>query len=548
MDDRQPIASTTDLDAIVVGAGFAGMYMLHRLRGLGLKARVFERGSGVGGTWFWNRYPGARCDIESMEYSYQFSKELQQEWNWSERYSAQPEILKYANHVADRFDLRSDIQFNTRVLSASFDESRGFWTIETDTGQRLTARYFIMATGVLSVANKPQFKGLENFKGKVYHTGDWPHEGVDFSGKRVGVIGTGSSAIQAIPHIAEQAEHLTVFQRTPNFSVPACNRPLTEEERQRVKANYDEFRKQNADTPFGANFNYNWSPALAATAEELKQQYEDRWGRVGGLHFMASFGDLMFDLKANKTAADFIAEKIRGIVKNPDVADKLVPKNGVVGCKRLCSDTGYFETFNRANVSLVDVSAQPIDEISAHGVIVAGQEYPVDELVFATGFDAMTGPLLGVDIRGRNGLPLRDKWAAGPRTYLGITTVEFPNMFFITGPGSPSVLTNMLPSIEQHVNFIADTIRYMREHGAALIEPQLRFEDEWVETVNTVAGATVYPTCNSWYLGSNVPGKPRVFMPYLGFNTYVQKCEEIVSKGYEGFTLAAAGNVHTEPA
>lgn len=538
MDDRQPIRATADVDAIVVGAGFAGMYLLHRLRGLGMKVKGFERGSGVGGTWFWNRYPGARCDIESMEYSYQFSKELQQEWNWSERYSAQPEILAYANHVADRFGLRSDIQFNTRVLSAAFDESRNLWTVETDDGQRLTTPWFIMATGVLSVANKPQFAGLEQFRGKVHHTGDWPHEGVDFSGLRVGVIGTGSSAIQAIPHIAAQAAHLTVFQRTPNFSVPACNRPLTDEERARVKANYDEFRRQNADTPFGANFNYNWSPALEATAEQLKQQYEDRWGRVGGLHFMASFGDLMFDLKANKTAADFIADKIRGIVKDPATAEKLVPRDGVVGCKRLCSDTGYFETFNRPNVTLVDVSAQPIDTITAQGLRVGDTEYPVDALVFATGFDAMTGPLLAVDIRGRAGLSLREKWAAGPRTYLGLSTAQFPNLFFITGPGSPSVLTNMLPSIEQHVNFIADTIAHMRRENATVIEPETAFEDAWVETVNTIAGATVYPSCNSWYLGSNVPGKPRVFMPYLGFNTYVQKCEDVVAKGYEGFRLS----------
>ena len=530
-----------ELDAVVVGAGFAGMYMLHRLRGLGLKVRAFERGGGVGGTWYWNRYPGARCDIESMEYSYQFSDELQQEWVWPERYSAQPDILRYINHVADRFKLRADIQFNTKVITAEFDETTHFWTVETDGGERFRAPYFVMATGVLSVANKPQFKGLDSFEGKVYHTGDWPHEGVDFSGKRVAVIGTGSSAIQAIPHIAEQAEHLTVFQRTPNFSVPAGNRPLTEVERAAVKADYANFRKQNADTPFGANFHYNWSPALGATAEELKKQYEDRWGRLGGLHFLAAFGDLMFDLKANATAADFIRDKIRGVVKDPAIADMLTPKNAVVGCKRLCSDTGYFETFNRPNVKLVDVSEIAIDHVTPNGVSVGGKEYPVDELVFATGFDAMTGPLLAVDIKGKKGLHLREKWAAGPRTYLGVSTVEFPNLFFVTGPGSPSVLTNMLPSIEQHVNFIADAISHMQKTGATLIEPQLEAENDWVEHVNAVAGATLYPQCNSWYLGSNVPGKPRVFMPYLGFNVYVKKCEEIVAKGYEGFQLASSG-------
>ncbi|GAC1631522.1 MAG: NAD(P)/FAD-dependent oxidoreductase [Nevskia sp.] len=539
-DVKAGLPAQADLDVVIVGAGFAGLYMLHRMRGLGLKSRVFERGSGVGGTWFWNRYPGARCDTESMEYSYQFSEDLQQEWVWPERYSAQPDILKYANHVADRFELRPDLQFNTKVLSATFDETRKLWTIVTDDGVSRTARYFIMATGTLSIANKPQFKGLDSFKGKVYYTSDWPHEGVDFSGQRVGVIGTGSSAIQSIPHIAEQAVHLTVFQRTPNFSVPANNRPLTDEERSKVKANYRELRNFTYQQPFATNFHLNDKSALAATAEERRREYEDRWNNLGGLHFMATFNDLMFNNEANATAAEFICEKIRGIVKDPAKAEILMPKNGVVGCKRLCSDTGYFETFNRSNVALVDVSQTSIDEVTAHGVSVAGEEYPVDDLVFATGFDAMTGALLGVDIRGRRGRSLREKWSAGPRTYLGLLTVDFPNLFFITGPGSPSVLSNMMVSIDQHVNFITETIEHMQRIGAAVIEPQPEAEDHWVDHVNEVAGASVYPSCNSWYLGSNVPGKARVFMPYLGFNTYVEACKKVVAGGYAGFSLSPA--------
>lgn len=537
MDDRSPISVTPDFDAVVVGAGFAGMFMLHRLRQQGLKVRVFERGGGVGGTWFWNRYPGARCDTESMEYSYQFDDALQQEWNWPERYSAQPEILKYANHVADRYQLRADLQFNTRVLGASFDETRMLWSIATDDGKSVTARYFIMATGTLSIANKPKFAGLESFKGRVFYTSDWPHEGVDFTGRRVGLIGTGSSGIQSTPHIAAQAARLTVFQRTPNFSVPARNRPLSEDERQATKARYGELRSFTYQQPFATDFHLNDQSALSVSPEERRRIYEERWNQHGGLHFMAAFNDLMFNSEANKTVAEFIVEKIRGIVKDPAKAAILAPKDGVVGCKRLCSDTDYFETFNRDNVGLVDVSKEAIEEVTETGIRVGGKDYPVDDIVFATGFDAMTGALLGIDIRGRKAQPLREKWHAGPRTYLGLQTVGFPNLFFISGPGSPSVLTNMMVSIDQHVNLVADTIRHLEQHGVATIEPQQPAEDAWVDHVNEVADMTVYPTCNSWYLGSNVPGKTRVFMPYVGFNTYVDKCKDVVAKGYEGFTL-----------
>ena len=520
-------------DAVIVGAGFAGLCMLHRLRELGLSVRVFERGSGIGGTWFWNRYPGARCDVESMEYSYQFSEELQQEWNWSERFAAQQEILRYLEHVADRFDLRRDIQLDTRVSSAVFDESAGRWTIETDGGARASAKFCIMATGCLSSTNTPRFAGLDSFAGPTFHTGNWPHAPVDFSGKRVGVIGTGSSGVQSIPLIARQAAQLFVFQRTPTYTVPAHNHPLDPGVQERIKGDYAGLRRRAAQMPFGFDTRPGEKLALEATAEERRAEYEDRWAR-GGLPFISGFADLLYSKDANDTAAEFVRAKIREIVRDPRVAEMLSPRQ-VIACKRLCIDTGYYETFNRSNVTLIDVSAAPIEAITPRGLRTKNAEYELDCIVFATGFDAMTGALLGIDIRGRGGLSLARKWAEGPRTYLGLATAGFPNLFMITGPGSPSVLSNMVPSIEQHANWIARCIAYLREHELARIEPTALAEDAWVEHVNEVAGGTLFPSCNSWYLGANVPGKPRVFMPYLGFPAYVQKCDEVAAKGYEGF-------------
>ncbi len=522
-------------DAVIVGAGFAGLYMLHRLRELGFTARVLERGSGVGGTWFWNRYPGARCDIESMEYSYQFSEDLQQEWEWTERYASQPEILRYINHVADRFDLWDDIQLNTRVRRACYDENQARWQVETDVGESFDSRFCIMATGCLSSANRPDFPGLDSFRGDWHHTGQWPHEGVDFSAKRVAVIGTGSSGIQSIPLIAEQAADLTVFQRTANYSVPAQNKSLHPDFVRSVKSDYRGFRKNNWEQPFGANFHGNEALAAEADAETLQREYEARW-QQGGLPFMAAFSDLLFDMAANETAAEFIRGKIRQVVSNPNTAEKLCP-DSVVGCKRLCADTNYFATYNRSNVHLVDVNETPILKFTAEGLQTTQQAYDVDTVVFATGFDAMTGALLNIDIHGKGGKLLAQKWAEGPLTYLGLATAEFPNLFMITGPGSPSVLTNMLPSIEQHVNWISDCIRYMADHGLSSIEATEDAERAWVTHVNEVADTSLYPRCNSWYLGANVPGKPRVFMPYLGFPPYVEKCDEVVARGYEGFAL-----------
>ncbi len=530
--------TNSSFDAVVIGAGFGGMYMLHRLLQQGLRVALVEQGADLGGTWFWNRYPGARCDIQSMEYSYQFSEELQQEWEWSEKYATQPEILRYANHVAERFGLREHMRFNARVEGARFNETTARWSIPIVDGETLTAQYCVSATGCLSSANVPDIAGLDSFGGPIYHTGSWPHGGVDFTGKRVAVIGTGSSAVQSIPLIAEQAEHLSVFQRSANYAIPAHNRPLEADEVAGIKGRYAQFRKDNSELPFSAAFDNSEINALDVSQEEVRAELERRW-QDGGLPFLGAFADLVFEQGANDLAADFVREKIAERVNDPAVA-KLLQPTSIVGCKRLCVDTNYYETYNRDNVSLVDISTAGIDEISATGLRCQGELHEVDAIVFATGFDAMTGSLLKINFVGRNGVSLSEKWAEGPRTFLGLCTQGFPNLFTVSGPGSPSVLTNMIPSIEQHVNWIADCIDYLNRRNLSGIEASQAAEDAWVEHVNEVADSSLYPGCSSWYLGANVPGKPRVFMPYLGFPTYVEKCEEVVANDYAGFELLAA--------
>jgi cation diffusion facilitator CzcD-associated flavoprotein CzcO len=527
------------LDAVVVGAGFAGLYMLYRLRGLGLSTCVFEAGEGVGGTWYWNRYPGARCDVESMDYSYSFSEQLQQEWRWTERYASQPEILKYINHVADRFDLRCDIQLATRVTEAIFDETAGRWNIRTGRGDEVSARFCIMATGCLSAPQTPPFKGLDSFEGKWYQTSNWPHEGVDLSGQRVAVIGTGSSAIQSIPLIAQQADHLFVFQRTPNFSIPAHNAPLDPDYEQEVKSSYAEFRQRARESRIGFVVPLNDCPALSISDEERRQEYEARWQR-GGLGFGFSFTDLLIDERANATAAEFFRDKIRATIRDPKVADVLAPRDYPLGTKRMCVDTDYYDTFNRDNVTLVNLRETPIEVITPRGLRTRDAEYAVDAIVFAIGFDAMTGALLNIDIRGRRGERLQQKWAAGPRTYLGLAIAGFPNLFTITGPGSPSVLSNMIVSIEQHVDWITDCIAYLRDHGHECIEAASEAEEAWVAHVNEVGNATLYPRADSWYTGANISGKPRIFMPYIGgVGAYRLKCDEVAAAGYQGFSITA---------
>jgi cyclohexanone monooxygenase len=527
-----------EFDAVVIGAGFAGLYMLHKLREMGKTVLVIEAASDVGGVWYWNRYPGARCDVESLQYSYSFSTEMEQQWEWTERYAAQPEILRYIQHVADRFDLRRDIRFDTLVKSASFDESTDRWTVQTEGGDSYAARYCVMATGALSVPRLPDIPGIESFSGKVHHTGAWPHEGVDFSGLRVGVIGTGSSGIQAIPQIARQAAHLTVFQRTANFSIPGHNRPLSREDQAAFKQEYRFHRDRAREV--GTLYEFSPHGAADVTEAQRQQEYERRWNR-GGVNFVHSFNDLMVNKASNDTIADFVRAKIRDIVEDPEVADSLSPHDHALGTKRICVDTGYFETYNRPNVTLVDLKKTPIRQFNANGVDTTKSSIELDALVCATGYDAITGAVLRIDIRGRAGRSLRDKWKDGPKTYLGLMTEGFPNMFIITGPGSPSALVNMVVGIEHHVDWIIDCMAYLEKHGLTTIEASAPSEDAWVQHVNDTANRTLLPTANSWFLGANIPGKPRVFMLYAQkMGVYRRECQEVADKGYEGFRLSTA--------
>ena len=532
------MAGTANPDVVIVGAGFAGLYALHRMRGAGFSARVFEAGDGVGGVWFWNRYPGARCDVESMQYSYSFSPELDQDWEWSERFAPQPEILDYANHVADRFDLRRDITFNTRVLRAAFDAAASAWQIETDSGERVRARFCIMATGCLSSTRVPDLPGLKDFAGDCFHTGAWPQTPVDFTGRRVALIGTGSSGIQATPVIAQAAAHLAVFQRTPNFIVPARTRKLHPDAVRSWKADYPARRARARQI---GTF-YEFSPHRAMDVDEhaRRREYERRW-EEGGVNFVHSFKDIYLDQTANDTAAEFVRARIRELVADPATADALSPTDHPLGAKRICVASDYYEAFNRPNVDLVNLRQEPIEAILPQGIRTAKGVYAADTLVLATGYDAMTGALLAMDIRGRGGLRLRDKWAAGPRNYLGLMTAGFPNLFTVTGPGSPSVLVNMMIAIEQHIDWITDCLEHLRHAGAPTIEASEAAEDAWVEHVNAEADLTLFPKAASWYVGANIPGKPRVFMPFVGgIARYRKRCDEVAANGYEGFEIAAA--------
>ncbi len=542
MPDTHFPPSPRVLDALIVGAGFSGMYQLLCLRDrLGLDAEVLEAGDDVGGTWFWNRYPGARCDSESHIYSYTFSKELYESWEWTERYPGQAEIMRYMRHVADRFDLRRSIRFGSRVAGARYDEAANLWTVTTESGDVTRARFLITAVGCLSTANLPAIPGLATFQGEWYHTGQWPHEGVEFHGKRVGLIGTGSTGIQATPVIAETAAHLTVFQRTANYSVPANNAVLTPEFKQWARDNYEDIRRITRSNTNGQAFLIQDRSVFDVTAEERMAAYEAAWAK-GGLQFRAAFRDILLDKAANDTASAFLKDKIRSIIKDPATAALLADIDHPYAAKRPPIDSGYFEAFNRSNVTLVDVRSAPIECILPGGLRTTAAEYGLDMLVFATGFDAMTGPLLRLNITGRDGVSLRECWAAGPRSYLGLQVAGFPNLFTITGPGSPSVLTNMPVAIEQHVEWVTDCLEHMLSHGLATVEPEETAMAEWGGAVNAAAAATLLPQASSsWYLGANVPGKPRVFMPYAGgMARYRAICEDVVAEGYRGFEFAPA--------
>jgi cation diffusion facilitator CzcD-associated flavoprotein CzcO len=539
----ESLADARTVDVVVIGAGFSGMYLLHRLRGQGLRVQVFEMADDVGGTWHWNRYPGARCDITSMEYSYSFDPQLEQEWQWTEKYPTQPEILRYAHHVADRFDLRRDIRFRTRVESTVWDDAAERWTVRTDRGDVLSAQFVVHASGCLSIYKKPEVPGLESFRRPWYHTARWPHEGVDFTGQRVGVIGTGSSAIQSIPLIAQQAADLTVFQRTPNFAVPAHNHPFPPGYQEERKAHYPEFRQHARESLFGIPAPMPERSALEVDPEERERQFHKAWHDQDNtlVDLLLAYNDMIVDPQANETAAEFIRQRIREIVRDPDVAETLCPKDYPIGTKRVCVATEYYETYNQPHVHLVDLRKTPLVEITPAGVRTTDREYELDSLVLATGFDAQTGALTSMDIRGRDGQRLTDHWSAGPRSYLGIGVAGFPNTFIITGPQSPSVLSNMMVSIEQHVEWISDCIAHVRERGIRTIEPTPEAEQAWVDHNAEVGDATLFPTANSWYMGSNVEGKPRVFMPYIGgVGPYREKCQEVAANGYEGFLLDGA--------
>lgn len=528
-----------EIDAVVVGAGFAGLYMLHRIRGLGLSVQVYEAGDGLGGTWYWNRYPGARVDVKSMYYNYSFDPELEQEWEWTEKYPPQPELLRYINHVADRFDLRKDVQLRTRVTAAVYDESTARWQITTDRGEVVSARFAIMATGCLSVPKMVEIPGIEKFRGRSFHTGNWPEEEVDFTGRRVAVIGTGSSGVQVIPLIAEAAEELTVFQRTANYVLPARNHAIDPEFQRGIKSRYREVRKANRESSFGIAQPEATKGALEVSEEERNAFYHRVWSDKDSelVSMLVGFTDILSNDAANETAAQFIRDRIAEIVTDPAVAALLQP-TGYFGVKRPVLGTNYYETFNRPNVRLVDVRATPLTEITESGLATTQENFEFDDIVYATGFDAMTGALDAVDIRGRAGVSLREKWSAGPITYLGLAVAGFPNLFTITGPGSPSVLSNMMVSIEQHVDWIADAIEAMRSKGVTTIEAEPDAEREWTRHVDEVGDMTLYPKVDSWYVGSNVPGKPRVMYAYIGgVGAYREKCDQVAADDYAGFTL-----------
>lgn len=538
--DNEP--GRLDYDVVVVGAGFAGLYALHLLRAQGLKVLVIEAGDDVGGTWYWNRYPGARCDVPSLEYSYSFSDDIQQEWEWTERYATQPEIHAYLQFVTERLDLRRDILFGTRVGSAVFDRAVATWTVTTEKGDSFHSQFCVMATGALSASRLPDIAGIAQFTGPVLHTGRWPKEPLDLAGKVVGVIGTGSSAIQVIPQIAKQAADLFVFQRTPSYSVPARNAPLDPAHVDAWKSVYSEKRQKARETRSGVLYEYSTSSAQDASPEERAQEFDRRWN-IGGSNFMYAYNDLVRNSDSNEFAASFVRAKISEIVENPETAKQLTPVNYPIGTKRICVDSDYYATYNRENVHLVDVKSDPIAAITATGLRTEGGiDYGFDTLVFATGFDAITGALLAMDIQTSDGLSLRQLWASGPRTYLGLTVAGIPNLFIVTGPGSPSVLSNMVVSVEFDVEWISQCIADLKERDIRTIEATEAAQDAWGEKVTEAASGTLYDRADSWYRGANIPGKPRVFMPYVGgLDVYQRTCQDIAADGYRGFVLGSAG-------
>lgn len=531
-------SSTNHFDSLIVGAGFAGLYLLHKCRAIGHSVQVIEAGSGVGGVWYWNRYPGAQCDIFSYDYSFSFSDEIQQEWVWTKKFATQPEILDYANFVADKIDARRDIRFNCRVVAADWNDKGRHWSVHLDDGTTKTARFLIMATGALSMPKEVDIPGLKDFGGETYYTSRWPAKGVDLQAKRVGVIGTGSSGIQVIPELAKEADELLVFQRTAQFTLPARNSPLAAEELAAIKANYPELRARARVSPVGGLRPVTDRKTFDVPEDERAEMLEEVWEEEGGLYLFSKFGDLTTDEAANSVAADFVRRKIQSIVEDEETAEALKPTGYPLGSRRLVLDTNFYETFNRDNVRLIDLKKDPISEVAAAGIQTEHNFYNLDVIVLATGFDAMTGAILAVDIRGREGRSLRAKWADGPLSYLGLMVEGFPNLFTITGPGSPSVLTNMITAIEQHGEWISDMITRMDRDGLETVEASHRAEEDWVNEVYELASGTMFMKADSFYLGANIPGKPRVFMPYVGgLGKYRSICDDVATNDYDGFVF-----------
>jgi cation diffusion facilitator CzcD-associated flavoprotein CzcO len=528
---------TADVDVVIVGAGFAGMYAIQRLRTDGLRVRCFEAGSDVGGTWYWNRYPGARCDVESVDYSYSFSPEIEQEWSWTERYATQPEILRYQQFVADRLDLRRDITFDTVVDSVRLDEDDLTWVVGTSGGEQVRARFVVLASGALSVVNRPDLAGLDGFRGRVLHTGAWPHEPVDFTDRTVAVIGTGSSGIQLLPQVAETAKQVYVLQRTPNFSIPARNYPYHPEQLAQLKAAYRERRALSWRGTAGTPFPPPDKNTFDVGDEERWRIFEEKW-RVGGARFTRTFLDLMTDEQANAEAVRFVHDKIRATVRDPEVAERLLPRDHPFGTKRICVDIDYYEAFNRDNVVLVNLREDPIERFGATCVQLRSGTFEIDDLVLATGYDAVTGALTRIDLRGRHGRLLRDEWASGPQTYLGLAVAGFPNLFIVNGPGSPSVLANMVRTSEHQVEWIGDTIAGLDRHRQHVIEATAEAQQAWGEHCSKLAEGSLMLKANSWYVGANIPGKPRVFLPYIGgLPRYMGECADVARNSYRGFAV-----------
>lgn len=539
-------ASGVDYDAVIIGAGFSGLGMLQQLGRAGFSAHVFETGDNVGGTWYWNRYPGICCDSEATVYQFGFDQDLLEEWEYKSRYPSGAEALAYLNHFADRYDLRKDISFSTRVAAATVDADTGIWTVKTTAGQEVSCRYLITGVGCLSAAQMPDVPGIHSFEGKQYHTAKWPHEGVDLTGLRVGVIGTGSTGIQIVPPIAKQVGELYVFQRTANYSIPNRNRPLTDEDKARIKANCMELREEARHTPTGNLVNPRELSAFDVSDEERLATYQEDWDYGGFKLLFGGYQDLVIDEAANETVAEFVREKIRAVVKDPETAELLTPRDHAIGTKRPPLDANYFETFNQDNVHLVDIRSAPIEEITPKGIRTAAEEIELDVIIYATGFDSITGSIEKIDIHTSEGVRLADKWADGAMTYLGLATNGFPNLFMVTGPGSPSVLSNMPTSIEQHIEWIVGCLRYAEEHGVSRIEPTAAAESEWTQHVDDVANTTLLTKTKSWYMGANTPGKPFRFVPYIGgVGEYRKRCEEIAAKDYEGFELRAGAEAGT---